>query len=246
VARFGSTVTRTYEIGLHEWRPTRAYRARLSPVLPSQKSRSLAFHPSTKTKYCIAQTDDLINRREALSKETERMGAVATKDPKYYLEFERTSVPTLPGKVVVITGCTLHHGRRTHGDAMCHTQRCRSHFDVESSLGTNDRRGSGGERASTKVETIACDLQDFSSVKEAIKTIQSKYKKLMFSVTMPMSWRWRKFPQRMVTIYRLKPITCRISSDQGFAPIVAKERRWSNCSTQQHALQRWTIGSEIF
>jgi NAD(P)-dependent dehydrogenase (short-subunit alcohol dehydrogenase family) len=109
------------------------------------------------------------------------MGAAATKESKYYPEFERTSVPNLHGKVVVITGCTT-------GTGFVAAQ-CAARKGAEAILMLNrpSERATAAEVSvkeqvpateSTKVETIACDLQDLSSVKEAIKAIQAKYQKI--------------------------------------------------------------------
>ena len=109
------------------------------------------------------------------------MGTVSTKESKYYPEFERTAVPTLHGKVVVITGCTTGTGfvaaqcaARKGAEAILMLNRpsersTAAELSVKEQIPASER---------TKVETIACDLQDLSSVKKAIQTIQSKYQKI--------------------------------------------------------------------
>jgi NAD(P)-dependent dehydrogenase (short-subunit alcohol dehydrogenase family) len=109
------------------------------------------------------------------------MGAAPTKESKFYPEFERTSVPTLHGKVVVITGCTTGTGFVA---AIC---AARKGAEAILMLNRPSERATAAEISvkaqvpadeKTTVETIACDLQDLSSVKEAVKFIQAKYQKI--------------------------------------------------------------------
>jgi NAD(P)-dependent dehydrogenase (short-subunit alcohol dehydrogenase family) len=109
------------------------------------------------------------------------MGNAAAKESKLFSEFERTSIPTLHGKVVVITGCTT-------GTGFVAAQ-CAARKGAEAILMLNrpSERATSAEISvkeqvpsteSTKVETIDCDLQDLASVKEAAKFIQAKYQKI--------------------------------------------------------------------
>lgn len=110
------------------------------------------------------------------------MGTTATKESKYYSEFERDEVPLLHGKVVAITGCTT-------GTGFIAAQ-CAARKGAEAILMLNrpSERATAAEIAvkeqvpkegtQTVVETISCDLQDLSSVQEAIRTIKSKYDKI--------------------------------------------------------------------
>ena len=111
-----------------------------------------------------------------------KMGTTATKESKYYSEFERDEVPLLHGKVVAITGCTT-------GTGFIAAQ-CAARKGAEAVLMLNrpSERATAAEIAvkeqvpkegtQTVVETISCDLQDLSSVQEAIRTIKSKYDKI--------------------------------------------------------------------
>jgi NAD(P)-dependent dehydrogenase (short-subunit alcohol dehydrogenase family) len=110
------------------------------------------------------------------------MGNTATKESKYYPEFERSEIPTLHGKVVAITGCTTGTGFVA---AQC---AARKGAEAILMLNRSSERATAAEKAvkeqipkegtPTIVETIPCDLQDLSSVEEAIRTIKSKYDKI--------------------------------------------------------------------
>ena len=110
------------------------------------------------------------------------MGAAATKESKYFPAFERNEIPTLQGKVIVITGCTSGTGLIA---AQCSA---RKGAKVILMLNRSSERASLAEAAvkeqitkggtSTIVETIPCDLQDMASVQEAINTIKSKHDKI--------------------------------------------------------------------
>ena len=110
------------------------------------------------------------------------MGAAATKESKYFPAFERNEIPTLKGKVIVITGCTSGTGLIA---AQCSA---RKGAKVILMLNRSSERASLAEAAvkeqitkggtSTIVETIPCDLQDMASVQEAINTIKSNHDKI--------------------------------------------------------------------
>jgi NAD(P)-dependent dehydrogenase (short-subunit alcohol dehydrogenase family) len=110
------------------------------------------------------------------------MGGSSSKPIRYLTDFE-TKLPLLTDKVVVITGCTSGVGlvaakvmvrrgaavvlllnrpseRATHAE-----QAIRAELLPSSSITTT---------ATTIVETIPCDLQDFESVRAAAALIQSK------------------------------------------------------------------------
>jgi NAD(P)-dependent dehydrogenase (short-subunit alcohol dehydrogenase family) len=110
------------------------------------------------------------------------MGAVATKESKYYPEFERNEVPLLDGKVVAITGCTSGTGfiaaqcaarKGAHTILMLNRPSERA---TEAEAAVKKQIPTGG--TPTVIETIPCDLQDMASVHEAISIIKSKYDKI--------------------------------------------------------------------
>jgi NAD(P)-dependent dehydrogenase (short-subunit alcohol dehydrogenase family) len=105
------------------------------------------------------------------------MGGVPTKPSEHYSAFEATSVPTLQGKVVAITGCTTGIGYVT---AVCAARKGAEHIFL---LNRPSERAIQAEQSirqevtpdsKTIVETIACDLQDFESVRTAAASIRSK------------------------------------------------------------------------
>ena len=110
------------------------------------------------------------------------MGAGATKESKYYPEFERSEIGSLEGKVIAISGCTSGTGLIA---AQC-AARKGAHTILL--LNRTSERATAAEAAvkeqipkgctSTVVATIPCDLQDMASVQEAIKVIKSKYEKI--------------------------------------------------------------------
>jgi NAD(P)-dependent dehydrogenase (short-subunit alcohol dehydrogenase family) len=106
------------------------------------------------------------------------MGGVPTKPSEHYSAFEATSVPSLQGKVVAITGCTSGIGYVT---AICAARKGAEHIfllnrpseraiQAEQSI----RQEIAPNNSKTIVETIACDLQDFDSVRTAAASIRSK------------------------------------------------------------------------
>ena len=110
------------------------------------------------------------------------MGTTATKESKYYPEFERNEIPVLHGKVVAITGCTTGTGyvaaqcaARKGAEAVLMLNRP-SERATSAEIAVKEQIPNDGSK--TIVETIPCDLQDLSSVQEAIRTIKSKYDKI--------------------------------------------------------------------
>ena len=110
------------------------------------------------------------------------MGSFTSKsiEPKYYADFE-ASLPTLEGKTVAFSGCTSGTGLVA---AQCAARKGADHVIM---LNRPSERATAAQEtvqaqvpsgAKTVVETIACDLQDFASVKQAAATIKKKYKKL--------------------------------------------------------------------
>lgn len=115
------------------------------------------------------------------------MGAVATKESKHYDAFE-AALPSLQGKTVAITGCTTGTG---YVAAICAARKGADHIFL---LNRPSERATAAEESirkeiipastttgggsTTVVETIACDLQDFESVRAAAAAIKSKCTKL--------------------------------------------------------------------
>jgi len=97
---------------------------------------------------------------------------------KWFPEFEQ-NLPTLDGKTVCVTGCTTGTGfivartavRKNASNVVLLNRSSDRATKAEELLHDEIKSSS----SSSKVETISCDLQDFESVKEAAKTIQSKY-----------------------------------------------------------------------
>jgi NAD(P)-dependent dehydrogenase (short-subunit alcohol dehydrogenase family) len=109
------------------------------------------------------------------------MGASATKESKYYPEFERVNVPSLKGKVVAITGCTTGIGfivaecaARKGAKTILMLNRSSDRANAAEVL-VKEQIPKDGSSNPTVVETIPCDLQDMASVQEAIRIIKSKY-----------------------------------------------------------------------
>jgi hypothetical protein len=111
------------------------------------------------------------------------VSAVSKESGKYFPEFERIVIPPLQGKIVVITGCTSGTGFVA---AQC---AARKGAEVILMLNRVSERAVAAEKvvkeqvsntisSKTIVETIPCDLQDMSSVKEAIRSIKSKYDRI--------------------------------------------------------------------
>ncbi len=110
------------------------------------------------------------------------MGTTATKQSKYYPEFESNEIPVLHGKVVAITGCTTGTGyvaaqcaARKGAEAILMLNRPSDRATAAEIAVKEQIRNDG---TPTIVETIPCDLQNLSSVQEAIRTIKSKYDKI--------------------------------------------------------------------
>ena len=110
------------------------------------------------------------------------MGTTATKESKYYPEFERNEIPVLHGKVVAITGCTTGTGyvaaqcaARKGAEAVLMLNRP-SERATAAEIAVKEQIPNDGSK--TIVETIPCDLQDLSSVQEAIRSIKSKYDRI--------------------------------------------------------------------
>jgi NAD(P)-dependent dehydrogenase (short-subunit alcohol dehydrogenase family) len=112
--------------------------------------------------------------------ENKTAGSVVLKESgKFFPEFERIEIPPLQGKVIVITGCTSGTGFVA---AQC---AARKGADTILMLNRVSERSACAEQIvkeqvphTSIVETIPCDLQDMSSVKEAIRAIKSKYNRI--------------------------------------------------------------------
>ena len=105
------------------------------------------------------------------------MGSAESKT-KHYTEFEK-SLPSLEGKNVAITGCTSGTGLIT---AKCAARKGAASVIM---LNRPSERAKAAEVVvkaeagqNTKVETIPCDLQSFSSVEEAAATMKKTYSKI--------------------------------------------------------------------
>jgi len=95
----------------------------------------------------------------------------------YFPEFE-TKLPDLEGKVVAITGCTSGTGfilARTCAKKGASNILMLNRSSERAQQAEEKVKGFVEDGSKTKVETVACDLQDFASVNEAINTIKSKY-----------------------------------------------------------------------
>jgi NAD(P)-dependent dehydrogenase (short-subunit alcohol dehydrogenase family) len=90
-----------------------------------------------------------------------------------------TTLPDLTGKIVVITGCTSGTGLIVAKTSAQHGAKAVLMLNRPSERSTAaEQTVKGVAKEGTTVETIACDLQDFASVKEAAQTIRSKYEAL--------------------------------------------------------------------
>jgi NAD(P)-dependent dehydrogenase (short-subunit alcohol dehydrogenase family) len=110
------------------------------------------------------------------------MGAASTKENKHF-DAACDALPSLAGKVVAITGCTSGTGLVT---AQVAASKGAEHIFL---LNRPSERAIQAETSirqqiatttntKTVVETIACDLQDFDSVRSAAASIRSKCTKL--------------------------------------------------------------------
>jgi NAD(P)-dependent dehydrogenase (short-subunit alcohol dehydrogenase family) len=98
-------------------------------------------------------------------------------ESKWFPEFEE-KLPSLEGKTVAITGCTSGTGLVVA--KTCVKKQAKNVLMLNRS---SDRATKAEEEVKTlvkdgqdtHVETIPCDLQDFESVREAARTIKSKY-----------------------------------------------------------------------
>jgi len=98
-------------------------------------------------------------------------------ETKYFHEFEKTTIPSLEGKTVAITGCTT--GTGFIAAQTCARKRAKNILMLNR---RSDRANSAeieikklSDDTATSVETIECDLQDFESVKNACSSIKEKY-----------------------------------------------------------------------
>jgi hypothetical protein len=115
--------------------------------------------------------------------ESKTVEPVASKESgKFFADFERSDIPSLQGKVVVITGCTSGTGfvaaqcaARKGADTILMLNRASERATVAEQV-VNEQILPSSSR--TIVETIPCDLQDISSVKQAIRVIKSKYNRI--------------------------------------------------------------------
>jgi NAD(P)-dependent dehydrogenase (short-subunit alcohol dehydrogenase family) len=96
----------------------------------------------------------------------------------WFPDFEANQVPSLEGKIVAITGCTSGTGlvvaktcARKGAKAVLLLNRPSPRSDAADAL----VKSQVPEGSTTTVETVACDLQDFDSVKKAADMIKSKY-----------------------------------------------------------------------
>lgn len=108
------------------------------------------------------------------------MGTSGSKVSKHYDAFE-SSLPSLVDKNVAITGCTSGTGLIA---AKCAARKGAAHVLM---LNRPSARAEAAEQmvkaeikdiSKTVVETIACDLQDFDSVRQCAKTIHSKFNRI--------------------------------------------------------------------
>jgi len=100
-------------------------------------------------------------------------------ETKYFHEFEKTSIPSLQGKTIVITGCTTGTGFITA--KTCAKKGAKNILmlnrlsDRSKSAETEVKKFIPDDNNETSVETIECDLQDFENVKKACSYIKEKY-----------------------------------------------------------------------
>mmetsp|Transcript_12346 Transcript_12346/g.27229 ORF Transcript_12346/g.27229 Transcript_12346/m.27229 type:complete len:349 (-) Transcript_12346:1252-2298(-) len=102
-------------------------------------------------------------------------------ETKWFPEFE-TTLPSLEGKTVAITGTTSGTGfivartaiRKNAEHVLLLNRSSERSKASEQSLQDEARK----VQSSSHVETIPCDLQDFASVRDAAQTIRSKYDKV--------------------------------------------------------------------
>lgn len=109
------------------------------------------------------------------------MGIITSKDsaPKWFGEFVKT-IPDLQGKTVAITGSTTGLG---YVFAQTCVEKKAAAFILLNRL---SERADAAEKSlkeiahpdTTVVETIACDLQEFASVRKAAAQLKEKYEAL--------------------------------------------------------------------
>eukprot|EP00545_Synedropsis_sp_CCMP1620_P013772 CAMPEP_0119020340 /NCGR_PEP_ID=MMETSP1176-20130426/23835_1 /TAXON_ID=265551 /ORGANISM="Synedropsis recta cf, Strain CCMP1620" /LENGTH=328 /DNA_ID=CAMNT_0006974753 /DNA_START=75 /DNA_END=1061 /DNA_ORIENTATION=- len=105
------------------------------------------------------------------------MGGSSSKPIKYLAEFEN-NLPSLENKVVAITGCTSGTGlvaAKVTARKGATTILLLNRPSPRAENAEKEVRAEIPEGAKTTVETIPCDLQDFDSVRSAVKQIKSKY-----------------------------------------------------------------------
>lgn len=108
------------------------------------------------------------------------MGISSSKQVKYLPAFEE-QLPSLEKKTVAITGCTS--GTGLVAAKVC-VRKGAAHIlllnrpSERATKAEEDVKAEIKEGQNTIVETIPCDLQDFSSVREAAQKIKSKYDSL--------------------------------------------------------------------
>merc|ERR1719223_1049296 len=104
----------------------------------------------------------------------------------WFPEFEK-DLPTLEGKTVCVTGCTSGTGyivartavRKGASNVLLlnrpSTRSTQAEESLKNELKELSSASSSNVNANVNIETIACDLQDFESVKEAISILKSKF-----------------------------------------------------------------------
>jgi NAD(P)-dependent dehydrogenase (short-subunit alcohol dehydrogenase family) len=98
-------------------------------------------------------------------------------ETKWFPKFE-ASLPSLEGKTVAITGCTSGTGyivartaaRKGAANVILLNRQSERSKKAEESIKAEE-----GISDKVKIETIACDLQDFESVRQAVTAVKSKY-----------------------------------------------------------------------
>jgi NAD(P)-dependent dehydrogenase (short-subunit alcohol dehydrogenase family) len=130
----------------------------------------------------ITQAQDYLLLAISLLHDTfyENMGITGSKEVEsvYFPAFQET-LPSLAGKTVAITGCTSGTGyivARTSIEKGAKNVLLLNRPSERSVKAETDLRAVQKEtKSTTNIETIACDLQDFESVKNAANAIKAKY-----------------------------------------------------------------------